>query len=95
VDQRGDDGRVGEVYIIGTAPEHRGSGVGRWLLDEGLRRLEARDVAVAAVYVDESNGRALRVYEDAGFHHHHVDVCYARDLVARKLPVREEAAAAA
>ncbi|HEY8173379.1 MAG TPA: mycothiol synthase [Dehalococcoidia bacterium] len=83
VEQRGDAGRVGEIYVVGTAPECRGMGLGRFLVGRALAHLRERDVQLAAIYVDESNRAALALYEQAGFHHHHVDVCYSRALAAR------------
>lgn len=80
VEDKGSEGRVGEIYVIGTAPEHRGLGLGRYLLARSLQRLRERAVNVAAIYVDESNAAAVSLYENAGFHHHHVDVCYTRDI---------------
>jgi len=74
------EGRVGEVYVIGIDTSVRGHGLGRALLAHGLAHLAARGVDVAAIYVDASNGPALALYESAGFHYHHVDVCYSLDL---------------
>jgi mycothiol synthase len=82
VEDRAADGRVGEVYVIGTAPEYQGRGLGRYLLGSALRRLREREAAVAAIYVDQSNGAALGLYTANGFHYHHVDVCYTRGLGA-------------
>lgn len=81
VEERGDDGRVGEIYVIGTLPEYQGRGLGRYLVAEALARLNARKVDAAAIYVDQSNETAIRLYESSGFHHHHVDVCYTRELL--------------
>jgi mycothiol synthase len=78
VEHREGEGRVGEIYVIGTAPEARGLGLGRYLLAEALRHLPSRGARVAAIYVDESNETAVRLYASCGFHHHHVDVCYSR-----------------
>jgi mycothiol synthase len=80
VEDRGDDGSVGEIYVIGTAPECRGMGLGRFLVDYALRHLRMRSARIAAIYVDESNNAAVSLYEAASFHHHHVDVCYTRDI---------------
>ncbi len=76
------EGRVGEVYVIGAAPEHRGRGLGRYLLGAGMRHLACRAADVAAIYVEQSNAAAVGLYASTGFHHHHVDVCYARALRA-------------
>lgn len=80
VAERGAEGRVGEVYIIGSAPEHRGRGLGRYLLSLGLHHLARRRADVAAIYVDRSNEAAAGLYTSTGFHHHHIDVCYTRAL---------------
>jgi mycothiol synthase len=95
VDERPGEGLVGEIYVVGTAPEQRGLGLGRYLLTSGLQRLRERGVRIAAIYVDESNGAAVSLYQAAGFHYHHVDVCYTLDLRQERLPAppREEAAA--
>jgi len=82
VEERAAEGRVGEVYVIGTAPEYQGRGLGRYLLGAALRRLREREAAVAAIYVDQSNAGALALYTANGFHYHHVDVCYTRSLRA-------------
>ncbi len=81
VEERGDDGRVGEIYVIGALPEYQGRGLGRYLVGEALWRLRARKVDAAAIYVDQANDAAVRLYESSGFHHHHVDVCYTRPLL--------------
>ena len=80
VEDRRDEGLVGEIYVIGTAPECRGMGLGRYLVSHALRHLRIRGTRIAAIYVDESNTAAVSLYDAAGFHHHHVDVCYTRDL---------------
>jgi len=82
VEERGDEGRVGEIYVIGTAPEYRGQGLGKCLVARALAHLRARAAHVAAIYVDEANIAAVALYEQSGFHYHHVDVCYSRDLRA-------------
>lgn len=84
VEERGTEGRVGEIYVIGTAPEYQGRGLGRYLLSEALQHASTRDVNAVAVYVDEQNSAAVRLYASFEFHHHHVDVCYT-------LALREEA----
>ena len=86
VEERAADGRVGEIYIIGTAPEYQGRGFGRFLLARALGRLREREAAVAAIYVDQSNEAAVELYTSSGFHYHHVDVCYSRALHAGVVP---------
>lgn len=80
VEERGTEGRVGEIYVIGTTPEYRGRGLGRFLLSKALQHLSSRRINAVAVYVDESNAAAVRLYESFDFHHHHVDICYALAL---------------
>jgi mycothiol synthase len=91
VQAKGDEGMVGEVYIIGTAPEYHGRGLGRHLLAEGLRHLSERGVDAVAVYVEQTNERAVALYWSFEFHHHHVDVLYSLPLPAGA--VEAEAAA--
>jgi mycothiol synthase len=95
LEERRGEGLVGEIYVIGTAPECRGMGLGRLLLAEGLRRMHERGSRIAAIYVDDSNTAAVSLYETAGFHYHHVDVCYSIDVAAARLPAADVAAAAA
>jgi mycothiol synthase len=92
VEERGDEGMVGEIYVIGTLPEYHGRGLGRYLLGEALRHLSGRDVKAVAVYVDQSNERAVALYWAFEFHHHHADVMYSMTLPAR--PPGERALAA-
>lgn len=83
VEERGDAGRVGEIYVIGASPEVQGRGLGRYLLAQGLQRLSEREVNAVAVYVDQSNEKAVALYWAFEFHHHHVDVLYSLELPAR------------
>lgn len=80
VTEKPGEGMVGEVYIIGTAPEYHGRGLGRYLLAEGLTHLSERGVDAVAVYVDQANERAVALYWSFEFHHHHVDVLYSLSL---------------
>ena len=80
VEERGDEGYIGEIYVIGTAPEYQGMGLGRFLLSRALSHLHERDVVAVAVYVDQSNTRGVALYWSLDFHHHHVDVCYSLPL---------------
>jgi mycothiol synthase len=82
VEQRPSEGRVGEIYVIGIAPEHHGQGLGRYLLSVALAHLSKQSVDALAVYVDASNTAGVRLYESLGFHHHHVDVLYSLPLTS-------------
>jgi mycothiol synthase len=94
VEERPQEGRIGEIYVIGTAPEYQGRGLGRFLLASALAHLRTREVAAAAIYVDQSNEAAVGLYNSNGFHYHHVDVCYTRSLRAEDLVDIERAATA-
>jgi mycothiol synthase len=69
---------IGEVYVVGTAPEVRGLGLGRALVVAGLRHLRARGLPEAMLYVDADNRGALRLYQSLGFTHWDTDVSYRR-----------------
>lgn len=72
---------VGEIYVIGVAPEHQGRGLGRALVLEGLRYLaDDRNLARGMLYVDAGNDAALALYENVGFRLDHVDRSLVRGL---------------
>jgi mycothiol synthase len=67
---------IGEVYVVGVAPDARGLGLGRALVVAGLQRLRARGLPEAMLYVDADNRSAIRLYQSLGFTHWHTDVSY-------------------
>ncbi|MDT0343349.1 mycothiol synthase [Streptomyces litchfieldiae] len=68
---------LGEVYVLGVAPEAQGLGLGRALTAIGLRHLAGdRSLATAMLYVDADNTPALRVYEGLGFRTFETDLMY-------------------
>ena len=74
------DHDLGEIYIVGVAPELQGKGLGRALTLEGLWDLADRQGATTAMlYVDAANTGGLKLYERLGFYLDHVD----RALVLR------------
>lgn len=69
--------QLGEVYVLGVAPEAQGSGLGKVLTAIGLRHLEQdRGLPTAMLYVDADNLAAVSVYERLGFRTHETDLMY-------------------
>jgi mycothiol synthase len=64
-----DGSLVGEVYVIGVAPQAHGRGVGRLLLQAGLHRLATQGVSQVLLYVESDNTAALGLYAALGFTH--------------------------
>lgn len=56
-----------ELVYVGVTPEARGAGLGRRLVEEGLRLGRERERAALFLAVDERNSYAVSVYEDLGF----------------------------
>lgn len=76
----GDDGKepVGEVYAVGVRPDAQGGGLGRALTALGLKYLRGRGLSQVLLYVEETNGAAVRLYESLGFTRWDTDVMYRR-----------------
>jgi ribosomal protein S18 acetylase RimI-like enzyme len=55
------------IHDLAVLPEHRGRGVARALLGEAERAARRRGCVKLTLEVGETNGRARRVYEAAGF----------------------------
>lgn len=58
---------TGEVDLLYTAPAVWGAGIGRALLDEGLRFLRNARFREVTLWTAEANHRPRRVYEQYGF----------------------------
>jgi mycothiol synthase len=69
-------GRLGEVYVIATAPDASGQGLGGALLTAGLAHLATTGCRQVILYV-ESDNAALRLYRRHGFVVARSDVVYA------------------
>ncbi|HUA13732.1 MAG TPA: GNAT family N-acetyltransferase [Verrucomicrobiae bacterium] len=59
--------RTGEVYAIYVHPRNWDQGIGQQLFSRASDRLAARGYATAVLWVLESNARARRFYEIAGW----------------------------
>ncbi|TAJ99878.1 MAG: GNAT family N-acetyltransferase [Chloroflexota bacterium] len=63
-----DDGRpIGWIGQIGVLPEHRGVGLGRWLLRWGVAYVRGRGAGTVELAVEAANDRALGLYLRNGF----------------------------
>ncbi len=58
---------LGEVYVVGVDPDHRGRGLGRALTVAGLAHLRQRGLPTALLYVDADNAGAISLYRALGF----------------------------
>ena len=61
--------RTGEVYAIYLEPERVGTGAGRELFEHAVGDLRERGFDTATLWVLETNDRARRFYEVAGWAH--------------------------
>ncbi len=61
------DARTAEVYAIYLEPDRVGTGLGRRLFEHALSDVRDRGFAVATLWVLETNERARRFYELAGW----------------------------
>ena len=74
----GTPGTEGEVYVVGVDPDAQGLRLGVALTIAGLEYLARTGVAESTLYVDESNPRAVNLYEKLGFEVCATDVMYSR-----------------
>jgi mycothiol synthase len=72
------DEPVGEVYVLGIAPEAQGLRLGGALTDLGLAHLRSRGLRQVLLYVDEDNAAAVHLYAGRGFTRFAVDVSWRR-----------------
>jgi mycothiol synthase len=59
--------RVGLLEPVGTHPEFRRKGLGRVVVSEGLRRMQARGMTTATICAEGDNPAARQLYESLGF----------------------------
>ena len=58
---------IGEIYVLGVAPQEQGNGLGKALTLWGLNHLRRQGLDSAMLYVDKSNLKAIELYEDLDF----------------------------
>ena len=68
---------IGEVYVVGIAPDSQGKGLGKALTLAGLRYLRNVGLQMIMLYVESDNTPALRLYTSLGFTAWDADVQYA------------------
>jgi mycothiol synthase len=80
---------LGEVYVVAIDPAAQGKGLGRALVDVGLRHLRSQGLDEVLLYVESDNLPAVRLYEGMGFTHAPADthVMYERRGVSLSEPV--------
>ena len=71
---------LGEIYVLGVAPEGQRRGLGKLLSIAGLHHLAQRGVDEVHLYVESDNAPAVALYSGIGFTHADADthVMYAR-----------------
>ena len=69
---------IGEVYVLGIAPEEQRQGLGRALTVIGLEYLRDQGLHEVMLYVDGDNEPAIRTYGALGFRRWTADVLYGR-----------------
>ncbi len=63
----GHDGHRGWLYYVAAAPDRRGSGIGRQVVQAAEAWLRQRGVAKAQLLVRETNTKVVSFYEHLGF----------------------------
>jgi ribosomal protein S18 acetylase RimI-like enzyme len=63
----GHDGHRGWLYYVASAPEDRGQGTGRAMVDAGEQWLRERGVRKVQLMVRETNTAVVRFYEQLGY----------------------------
>jgi mycothiol synthase len=72
---------MGEIYVLGIAPDQRGNGLAKLLSIKGLEYLRGQGLPAAMLYVDANNQAAISLYESLGFAHWDTDVMFRKSPV--------------
>ena len=72
--------KIGWIWVLGVAKDHRRQGLGTTLLKDGIRWLYSRGLDTALLYVDAENRHALGLYTSIGFEVVNESVIYRLDL---------------
>lgn len=72
--------KVGLFEPVGTHPEFQRQGLGRAVMFEGLRRMQAAGMATAIVCADGVNLAARRLYDSVGFRVANSLLLYSKDV---------------
>jgi mycothiol synthase len=67
---------IGEIYVIGIAPQMQGHKLGPALALQGMRHLQDVGMTSVMLYVEQSNVGAIRLYERLGFTRFDLDRCF-------------------
>lgn len=72
--------RIGHFEPVGTHPDFQRKGLGRAVLYEGVRRMQARGMAYASVCVEGNNPAGIGLYAAAGFRAVHKLLTYTKKV---------------
>lgn len=68
---------LGEIYVLGVSPSHRGKGLAKALTLHSLSYLRSLGLLEAMLYVNQEDTAALSLYEACGFRSWDVDTLYS------------------
>jgi mycothiol synthase len=72
--------KKGRIHMFGIVPEYQGRGLGKKLLNVGLRDLRGKGNKTVELTVDEANRPACVLYESLGFKEKYTRLWYERSL---------------
>jgi ribosomal protein S18 acetylase RimI-like enzyme len=72
--------KVGLFEPVGTHPDFQQKGLGKALLLDSLRRMKAHGMETAIVGTNHDNTAAIKLYNSVGFHLHHNDCDYIKNI---------------